>query len=144
MSDMRHLLAVSLRVVALVAIAQGVLALVDAASGDVVGANIGVGLASFGALALAAGFGGAVDGRFRPPVRRALVTWAVVAAVVALVLPLTAPPLERLDLSVYLDDLLVLGWFGLALVLVPAGIGVAAGSATRDWGSSPRDGTIPA
>ncbi|MGG5258693.1 hypothetical protein [Phycicoccus avicenniae] len=132
---MTFLIALVLRSLALLGIAWGVLELVDATSGPVIGANIGAGLAAFGALALAAGFGGLVDGRYRPPLRSAAALWGLVGVVVALGLPFLPQGGPGPELTVYVEDLLVLGWFDLLLVLGPAGLGLALGYTTRGSGA---------
>lgn len=124
---------VVLRAAALLALCWGTFTLVDLASGEVVGANIGAGLAGFAALVLGAGFAGAVDGRYRPPLRRVVATWAAVAVLASLglaVFPQLGPG-PSVDVSVYLTDLLTLGWYTALLVLVPAVMGAALGDATR-------------
>lgn len=131
MSILRPVLAVLLRAAALPVVAWAAFTAVDAASGPVVGANIGAGLVGLAAIAVASGTWAFVDGLRRSDLRPTLVRWVAVTVVAVPALAASGQwgvP-GAFDLSVWRDDLLTIGWFDALLVAGPAALGAALGRA---------------
>lgn len=139
--SLRSVSAVLVRIVALAALAWATLTAVDRASGPVVGANIGAGLAAMAAVLLAAGAWGMVDGVRAKALAPVVVRWAAVAVLAAPTFTassqLGAP--APFDWGLWAMESLTMGWFWAAIVAAPAAVGVALGTAFTSWrhGSTP-------
>lgn len=131
MSILRAVLAVLLRALALPVVAWLAFTAVDAASGPVVGANIGAGVVGLAAIAVVAGAWAFVDGARSSDARATLLRWA---AVTVIAVPALAASGQwgvpgSFDVAVWRDDLLTIGWFDAVLVAGPAALGAVLGRA---------------
>ena len=106
-----------------------------------VGANIGAGLLMFGVVMVVSLIWTAIDGRRSGEFGRTAVVWLAVAVIVAILNALLAQSSgPGIDLQVLFSDFSGLSLFVAGLVVVPALIGAAVGSATSPVRSrEPRD-----